>query len=340
MLRKTLSLALAIIFFSVSGATQSDATQSEAPGQNTLSLDERLGADDGAALAILFGANMRGNLDLCDCNYPRGGIARRVGYVEAFKKKFKETPVVQVEGGSFFFGSMGYPMADLRNEQAALAYSRFPADVVNLGRDDLGYARKLLAREGFSDRAQKLPMIRSLISANGVFGPEALAPPPYLIKEVAGPRVYAGKKSLKIGFVGVAAPNNPGAGTRDGTVTDMFAAATAAVIKARKECDVLMLVAHCDLENALKLAQENLEVDVVIAADSGGIYNPRRVGNTLVVSAAPGNIREGDLRLYFEKDGQISYKFRSNDLDVLVPVDPAAEAFAEAARKERDRIVR
>jgi hypothetical protein len=30
------------------------------------SLDERLGADDGAALAILFGANMRGNLDTCD----------------------------------------------------------------------------------------------------------------------------------------------------------------------------------------------------------------------------------------------------------------------------------
>jgi 2',3'-cyclic-nucleotide 2'-phosphodiesterase (5'-nucleotidase family) len=335
LLRKTLSLALAIICLSMIGATQSGA-----PGENTLSLDERLGADDGAALAILFGANMRGNLDLCDCNYPRGGIARRVGYVEAFKKKFKETPVVQVEGGSLFFGSMGYPMADLRNEQAVLAYSRFPADVVNLSRDDLGYARKLLAREGFADRAKKLPMIGNLISANGVFGPDAVAPPPYRIKEVVGPRIYDGKKKLRIGFVGVAAPKNPGDATRDGAVTSMFEAATAAIIKARKECDVLVLVAHCDLENALKLAQENLEVDVVIAADSGGIYNPRRVGNTLVVSAAPGNIREGDLRLYFAKDGQISYKFRSNDLDVLVPVDPAAEAFAEAARKERDSIVR
>lgn len=337
MLRRTLALVLAIIFFSVNGATQ---TEPPRPGENTLSLDERLGTDDGAALAILFGANMRGNLDLCDCNYPRGGIARRVGYVEAFKKKFKETPVVQVEGGSFFFGSTGYPMADLRNEQTALAYSRFPADVVNLGRDDLAYARKLLAREGFGDRAKTLPIIKSLISANAVFGPEAQAPPPYVVKEVVGPRIYAGKKSLKIGFVGVAAPNNPGAGTRDGTVTDMFSAATTAVIKARKECDVLVLVAHCDLENALKLARENLEIDVVIAADSGGIYNPRRVGNTLVVAAAPGNIREGDLRLYFEKDGQISYKFRSNDLDVLVPVDPAAAAFADAARKERDGIMR
>ncbi|HWP45085.1 MAG TPA: hypothetical protein VNO14_17715, partial [Blastocatellia bacterium] len=49
--------------------------------QQGASFEQRLGPDDGAALAILFGANMRGNLDLCDCNYPRGGLARRVGYV-------------------------------------------------------------------------------------------------------------------------------------------------------------------------------------------------------------------------------------------------------------------
>ena len=337
MLRRVLSTVLAITCLSVCGATQ---TEPPKPGQNTLSLDERLGTDDGAALAILIGANMRGNLDLCDCNYPRGGLARRVGYVEAFKKKFKETPVVQLEGGAFFFGSIGYPMADLRNEQAARAYSRFPADVVNLARDDLAYAQRLLVRDGLSERVKTLPMIKNVISANGVFGPEAVPPPPYLIKEVEGPRIYGGKKKLKIGFVGVAAPTNPGDGLRDGTVINMFEAATRAVLKARKECDVLVIVAHCDLAAALKLASENLEVDVVIAADSGGIYNPRRVGNTLVVTAAPGNIRESDLRLYFDKDGQISYKFRSTDLDVLVPADPAAAAFAEAARAERDRILR
>ena len=123
-------------------------------------------------------------------------------------------------------------------------------------------------------------------------------------------------------------------------MTNMFETTTRAVLKARKECDVLVIVAHCDLASALRLASENLEADVVIAADSGGIYNPRRVGNTLVVSAAPGNVQEGDLRLYFEKDGQISYKFRSTDLDVLVPVDPAAAAFAEAARAERNSIMR
>jgi len=334
--RRVISILLAIACLSICAATQTEAPK---PGENTLSLDERLGVDDGAALAILFGAGMRGNLDVCDCNYPRGGLARRVGYIEAFKKKFKETPVVQVDGGFVFYGSGG-PEADIRNDQMVRALSRFPLDVINLGRDDLRLAQKLLLRDGLSERVQRLPMIKSLVSANGVFSPESAPPAPYVIKEVAGPRIYGGKKKIKIGFIGVAAPTKPGDGTIDATVTPMFEATTKAVLKARAECDVLVIVAHCDLESALKIASENLEADVVIAADSGGIYNPRRVGNTMVVSAAPGNIRQSDLRLYFDKEGQISYKFRSTDLDILVPVDPAAAAFAEAARQERNSRIR
>jgi 2',3'-cyclic-nucleotide 2'-phosphodiesterase (5'-nucleotidase family) len=310
------------------------------PGENTLSLDERLGIDDGAALAILFGANMRGNLDVCDCNYPRGGLARRVGYVEAFKRKFKDTPVIQVEGGFFFSGTGGYAMADLRNEQTALAYSRFLPDVINIAREDLSYLKKLLIREGLSERAKALPLINNLISANAVFGPETQPPAPYLIREVSGPRISNGKKKLRIGFVGVAAPSNPGDGVMDATVTNMFEAATRGVLKARKECDVLVIVGHCDFESAMRLAKENLEADLVIAADSGGAFNPRRIGNTIVVGTAPGNTQESDLRLYIDKDGQFSYKFRANDLDALVPVDPAAAAFADAARLERARILR
>ena len=336
-LRRVVCLLLVIACLPVIAATQVEPPK---PGENTLSLDERLGTDDGAALAILFGAGMRGNLDVCDCNYPRGGIARRMGYAEAFKKKFKETPVIQVEGGMFSFGSGGYPAGDLRNEQMARALSRFPHDVINIGRDDMALAQKLLAREGLNERIQQLPFIKNLISANGVFGPGTAPPPGYVIKEIGGPRIYGGTKKLKIGFIGVAAPTNPGGGIIDATVSNIFQSTTRAVVKARNECDVLVVVAHCDLATALKLASENLEVDVVIAADSGGIYNPRRVGNTLVVSAAPGNVQQSDLRLYLDKEGQISYKFRATDLDVLVPVDPAAAAFAESARAERNSQLR
>ena len=333
-MKRALSTLMAIGCLSIWALPQDQYT---APPQNTLSLDERLGSDDGAALAILFGANMRGNLEVCDCNYPRGGLARRVGYVEAFKKKFKETPVIQVEGGFFFYGSEGYPAVELQNEQVALAYSRWPVDVINLGRDDLVYTRRLLAREGLKERTQKFPMINNLVSANAVFGPGAVAPAKYLIREVGGPRIYDGKKKLKIGFVGLAEPNHPGGGVHDATVADMYQSATPVILKARKECDVLVIVAHCELDSALKLAGENMEADVVIATDSGGLYRPRQVGNTMVVSAAPGNIQEGDLRLYLDKNGRVTFKFRATDLDALVPSDPAAAAFVSAARSDRER---
>ena len=245
--------------------------------------------------------------------------------------------MIQVEGGFFFYGSEGYPSIELQNEQVALAYSRWPVDVINLGRDDLVRARKLFAREGLSQRIQALPMIRNVISANAVFGPESSPPPAYVIKEVSGPRIYDGKKKLKIGFVGLAEPSHPGAGMRDSTVADMYENATPVVLKARKECDLLVIVAHCELESALRLAAENMEADVIIATDSGGVYNPRQVGNTMVFTAAPGNIQEGDLRLYLDKNGHVTFKFRVTDLDALVPSDPAAAAFVSAARSDRER---
>ena len=58
----------------------------------------------------------------------------------------------------------------------------------------------------------------------------------------------------------------------------------------------------------------------------------------MVVSAAPGNIHEGDLRLYIDSEGHITYKFRSNDLDTMIPADPAAEAFVQAAHADREKL--
>src|SRR5258705_7678592 len=99
-LRRVLCTVLAVACLSVCGATQ---TEPPKPGENTLSLDERLGTDDGAALAILFGANMRGNLDLCDCNYPRGGMVRRRVQLGGVNKKLKKKPVLPIYSGVFLF---------------------------------------------------------------------------------------------------------------------------------------------------------------------------------------------------------------------------------------------
>lgn len=328
MVRKALFL-LALV-----GCLTSAALPQATTGAAPQTLDERFGADDGAAAAILFGANMRGNLDLCDCNQPRGGLARRVGFVEAYKKKFSETAVLVVEAGAFWYNSESQaPETFLQNDYVTRAYSRWQADVVNLGRYDLFYANRLLAKERIAETRAALAMTGNLIAANAIFKEDVAAPAPYLIKEVTGARFKGAKKRLRIGFLGLAEPTRPGAGTRDALVQNMAETARRYVPELRKKCDVLVIVAHAERDAALKLAGENPEADLLIAGNAEGIFNPRQVGNTLVVFAAPGNLQEGVARLYLAPDGKVTFKAQAFDLDEAVPSDPEALKFADEARQ-------
>lgn len=299
-------------------------------------LDEKLGPDDGAAIAILVGGNMRGNMGMCDCSLPRGGLGRRIGFVEAFKKKFKETAILQVESGFFWYDSTGFPPAAvLQNEQMARAYSHWPIDVINMGRFDLVFAQRMLAKEGLAERMNALPMLKNLISANGIFSSDATPPPAYVIKDVKGPRIKGAKNSIRIGFVGLAEPIRPAEGI-DATVKNIYETAKQVIPQARKECDVLIVVAHAELGTAAKIAEENPQVDVVIAGNPRSYVNPRQVGNTYVVCSAPGNTQHGGLKLYIDDEGRITYKYISVGLDETVPADPEAAAYAEKARQELD----
>ncbi|HKG21902.1 MAG TPA: hypothetical protein VKC34_08370 [Blastocatellia bacterium] len=221
------------------------------------------------------------------------------------------------------------------------SFNQWPVDVLNIGRSDTLPAQKYLAREGLSDRAQTMPAIRRIVSANLKLGPEAAAPPPYLIKEVAGPRIAPrltnqGKK-LRVGFLGLFEPKGGGESPGE-AAREMFAAARKFVPELRRQCDLLVMVAHTDLKNAVKLAEENPETDVIIASNPPNVLPPRQIGKTFIVCAAPANTQQGDLRLYLDKHGRASYKFLSTDLDSLVPSDPAALAYTEAVRQELNRL--
>lgn len=222
------------------------------------------------------------------------------------------------------------PTVNLKNERMMHALSLFPVDVINMGPFDLGHASRFLAREGYAERVARWPVLKSLISANGVFAPAAAPPAAFIIKEVRGPRIKGGKQSLKVGFLGLVEPRHVVDG-KDQSVKDMYEAARALVPALRKKCDVLVLLTQSDFEPAAKLAAENPEVDVVIAGNTGMAYNPKLIGKTLVVSTAPLNAQQGDLRLYVDESGKFSFKFRSTDLDSTAPVDAAADAFVQSA---------
>lgn len=340
MLSKTilaLFLCAAIINGALAQEPAAPQTAATATGQ-AATLAERLGADDGFAAAILITANMRGNLEVCDCNFPRGGLARRLGYLEAFKKRFKDVPVLQVEAGQMWYtSSPSDRIVMLQNDQVVRAYTRWPVDIINLSRNDLIEAQRWLNKEGLAERQQRAPVLKSFISANVNYDDSVAAPAPFIIKEVSGPRIKTKGGKLRIGFVGLAEPYRTSDGIADATVKNMFETARRVVPEARKQCDVLVVVAHAEMAGAMRLATENPEADVVIAGNAEGLFNTRQVGNTLVVPASPGNIRQGDLRIYLDKDGRPRFKYVFTDLDAAVPSDPAATAFVQAARLERER---
>lgn len=331
MLKKAFLLALVFSCLATNAAPQEATVPPAKP------LAERLAPDDGAAAAILFGANMRGNLDLCDCNHPRGGLARRVGFVQEYKKLFPKTTVIQVEAGFFWYNNETLsPVTQTQNDYVTRAYSRWQMDAINLGRYDLFYANRLLAKTGIEEKRASLPMIKSLISANGFFEAGVAPPPPYLVKDFTGPRISlarGARKRLRVGFLGVAEPIRPGAGMRDAMVKNMFEMARKYVPELRKKCDVLVILAHSESEAAMKLATENPEADLIIVGNAEGLFRPRQVGKTTIVFAAPGNIQEGELRLYLTPNGKVSFKFQAHDLDAGVPADAEALKFADEARQ-------
>jgi 2',3'-cyclic-nucleotide 2'-phosphodiesterase (5'-nucleotidase family) len=318
-----------------SAGPQQSLPQSSSPD----SFVEALGPDDGAAFAILFGGNIRGVLDLCDCNNPRGGLARHVGYVEGFKKHFPKTPVLQVESGNFFTEATDFkgqmpPAAILQNEQVIRALSRWKFDAINLARPDVNYASRLFGTDGITQRLASIPAIKNIISANTVLDDTPLRPAPYIVKELRGPRI---KGKLRVGFVGLAEPLRMSEGS-DARVSDPLLAAHRVVAEARAKCDLLVLVAHVEHETALRLAEQNPAAGLIIAGDCGGLFQPRTVGKSLVVCAAPGNTHEGDVRAYISKSGEFSLKFRAIELNASVPADPDALAYVEKAREELARL--
>src|SRR5205085_12130732 len=57
---------------------------------------DRLGEDDGYAIVVFYSATVHGNLEVCGCPiHPLGGVARRAGYINAFKQRSPNAAVLQ-----------------------------------------------------------------------------------------------------------------------------------------------------------------------------------------------------------------------------------------------------
>src|SRR5262245_59873201 len=306
-------------------------------------LADRLDKDDGYAIALFYSMGVRGNLEVCGCPiHPLGGVARRVGYINAFRKRSPDAAILQVDAG-YIFSDDQNPGADLRpdarlmNDWIVRANEVMNLDVVNLGYRDLLYAGSLLKSDA-NLKLEKSSLISANVKANGT---NRVTPAPYVIKIVTGKRLA---KPVRIAFIGLsdAAPDDHKDSVAKSAfvINDPLAAAKAALAEVRDKADVTAIVGYLKVQTVNKLAMQNADLDLIIAADERGIvFDPKQVNNALIVYAAKETKHLGELRFYADADGGIErFTARYVELDEIIPDDPQMAEMTAKARKEIDAV--
>src|SRR5215468_8917437 len=308
-------------------------------------LEDRLDKDDGYGIVLFYSMGIRGNLEVCGCPiHPLGGVARRTGYINAFRERSPDAAILQVDAGYIFSDDLNVEGTGLRddarlmNDWIVRANEVMGLDVVNLGFRDLLYAGSLLKPD-----ADFKPEKSSLISANvkPINAGEAgrVAPAPYVIKIVTGKRLPQPVRIAFIGLSDVAPDERKDMVAKSGfVINDPLSAAKAALAEVRDKADVTVVVGYLKLQTVNKLAIQNADLDLIIAAeDRGVVFDPKQINNTLVVYAARETKHLGELRFYTDAEGVVErYTARYVELDGIIPDDPRMAEITTKARKEID----
>jgi 2',3'-cyclic-nucleotide 2'-phosphodiesterase (5'-nucleotidase family) len=314
--------------------------------QPTGTLKDRLGADDGYSLVLFYSADVHGNLEVCGCPIrPLGGVARRMGYINAFRQRSPSAATLLVDAGHIFSddvneaGTELNADAKLMNDWIVRANEQMPLDVVNLSHRDLRYAARLLDKD-----APLRPEKSSLISANvKATDPSKPSPAPYVIKTVTARRL---KQPVRVAFIGVT--ENPpddkkvALAATGFTVEDQLSAVKQALAEVRDKADVTVVVGYLKLGVAHRLAMQNDDLDIIIAADGRGLVpDPKQVNNALVVYASNQTKYLGELRFYTDATGVVDrFTNRYVELDGVIPDDAPMAAMTKQARAEIDVVQR
>jgi 2',3'-cyclic-nucleotide 2'-phosphodiesterase (5'-nucleotidase family) len=303
---------------------------------------DRLGEDDGYGIVIFYSATVHGNLEVCGCPiHPLGGVARRAGYINAFRQRSPDAAVLQVDAGYIFSDDLNAAGDALRedarlmNDWIVRANDVMNLDVVNLGYRDLRYA-DLLLRPDAKLRAEKSAIISSNIKAADA---AHISPAPYVIKTITGKRLSGPVRIAFIGVSDIAPDDQKGAVKASGfVINDPYEAVKAALAEVHDQVDVTVVVGFLSLPAVNRLARQNDDLDVIINTDERGLVpDPRQINNALVVYAAKETKHLGELRLYTDKDGAVDrFTARYIQLDEVIPDDPPMAAMTKQARQEID----
>jgi 2',3'-cyclic-nucleotide 2'-phosphodiesterase (5'-nucleotidase family) len=315
------------------------------------SMKERLAEDDGYGLALFYSADIGGNLEVCGCPiHPLGGVARRIGYINAFRKRSPDAGTLMVDVGHIFSDETNEEKTALRDDAVLMndwivkANEAMNLDVVNLSHRDLRYASALLR-----PTAKLKPEKSSIISANIRINPRLesdplpMAPAPYVIKTVTAKRL---SKPVTIAFIGVSEfvpAEQKAAIEQAGFIIEDPAEAVKRVLpEVKDKVDVTAVVGYLRYGLANKIAMQNADLDLIIAADGSGLVpDPKQVNNALIVYAAKQTKYLGELRFYTDKEGIVEkFTTRYVELDEVIADDAPMLQMTQAARQEIDVVQR
>ncbi|MBI4851700.1 MAG: hypothetical protein HY819_07885 [Acidobacteria bacterium] len=314
--------------------------------ERAATLEERLGVDDNASIAFIYGADMQGSLEQCGCKLnPQGGLARRAKYTEAFKEKYKDNiPFLNVDIGHLFTEDLAFNKPETLREDAILmnqwmlkAFSQFKLDAVNFSHRDLLYGKTILDKEKYDNQIKETPILEEFISSNISISTDSKITSlnPYLIREINGKR-FGNKPSIKVGFIGV---TEPWPGGTTGFVIDNPAEKVKVVLpEVRSKADIVVVLAYATLGTAREIIKQNPDIDVLIAANSVSAPPPaQREGKTVLVYAMHQTKNLGELRLYLDGEGKIKdYLNRYIPLDKNIPDQIDAAKIVATAKVEID----
>jgi len=228
-----------------------------------------------------------------------------------------------------------------KNEWVLKALDRFKVDVINVTGRELAFVNSSASRTSSGD-SRFGPLLSRMVSANTVTGSSDNASiRPYIVVPVADRKAPAGRP-IRVAFVGISDDKNqPGAGLKaEGPVETARRIAP----RAKRESDLVVVLAHTSSEVASRIAQEAQGVDAVIAGNGKEFTMPLTEGHVPIVFTPYETRMLGELRFYRDPGGRYVTKNRFIGLDNTVPDDQPASAFVvdsrQAVKKEVEKFTK
>ncbi len=228
-----------------------------------------------------------------------------------------------------------------KNKWVVKSYGQFLFDAANISYSDLPFLTELFKKEDYDKRAEEMPFMEKLVSANiQPINDLYRAPAPYVIRDVTLKRGASGKK-IKVGITGFTDLRLNTMGVKENIyagyqINDPFEAAKKIIPELKQKVDIVIALVYMDQAMAQRIATENPDIDTIVGAKK--IHNreePQHFNRATIVYSFDQTKYLGELRYYLGGDARIENQVqRFIELDDKIPDDPQAAATVTAAHQE------